>query len=343
MKALEDIRVIDLSQNSPGPLATMMLSDFGAEVIHIARPGVDSLLGLYAGDIAGDSFIRMRYQAEDAMMRNKRSIALNLKSDRGRAILLELVAGADVLVEEMRPGKMAKLGLDYASLAEHNPRLVYCSITGFGQNGPLANDAGHDLNYLAMAGVLDLFRGDDGAPVPPQNLLSDCGGGAMSAVNGIMMALYARERSGLGQQVDVSMTDAVMYLAVDQYSTALGAGMPSADWRGGMQGEYPHYRSYRCADDRWISVGALEKAFAQNLFDLLELPDLLEQLDDRAAWAEMIEQIAARFATAPRDDWIDRAAGRDIALAPILSPEEAAVHPQTRARDMICEAESTLR
>ena len=206
-----------------------------------------------------------------------------------------MIAGADVLVEEMRPGKMAKLGLDYASLARNNPRLVYCSITGYGQNGPLANDAGHDLNYLAMAGVLDLFRAPDGTPVPPQNLLGDCGGGAMSAVNGIMMALYARERSGRGQHVDVSLADSVMYLAVDQYSTALGSGKPSQEWRGGMQGDYPHYRSYRCADDRWISVGSLEKAFAANLFDLLGMPEMLAQLDERGAWPESDRKHGGRF------------------------------------------------
>lgn len=335
---LDGVRVLDLSQNSPGPMATMMLADFGADVLHVVRPGLGSLSELYGGDVSADPYITLRFQPHDAVMRNKRSLALNLKTEAGHDIFLRLVAEADVLVEEMRPGKMAALGLDYESLSAANPRLIYCSITGYGQTGPMAGAAGHDLNYLAMSGILDLCRDRSGRPVNPQAALADNGAGSMSAVAGILMALIARQHTGRGQHIDVSLTDSVMYLTTDMYSTALGGGAPSREWRGTLMGDFPHYRVYRCADDKWLSVGALEAPFTEALFDALGRPHFHTLLADRSRWSELETALTTLFASRPRDYWVDLVGERDAGIAPVLSPEEVATHPQTRAREMVVES-----
>ncbi len=335
---LDGVHVLDLSQNSPGPMATMMLADFGADVLHIVRPGLASLAELYGGDVAENPYMNLRFKPHDAVMRNKRSLALNLKAEEGRAIFMRLVEDTDVLVEEMRPGKMAALGLDYAGLSALNPGLIYCSITGYGQTGPMAKAAGHDLNYLAMSGILDLCRDTSGRPINAQAALSDNGGGSMSAVAGILMALIARQKTGRGQYIDVALTDSVMYLTADLYSIALGGGTPSAVWRGTLMGDYPHYRVYCCADGKWLSVGALEAPFSVALFDALGRPDLKMLLADSARWSELEAELTTLFQTRPRDHWIERIGKCDAAVTPVLSPEEVATHPQTRAREMIVES-----
>jgi len=335
---LEELVVLDLTQNSPGPLATMLLGDFGATVIHVCRPGFTGFAQSYGGDIGDDPYITLRYSAHDAMMRNKRSLALDFKAEAGRAAFLRLVEQADVLVEEMRPGKMAKLGLGYGDLAPVNPRLIYCSVTGYGQTGPMRDAGGHDINYLAMAGALEMFRRGDDDPVNPQTILSDNGGGTMSAFAGILLALLAREKTGRGQHVDVALTDSVMTLMTDLYSTAIGGGAPSESFRGTHMGDLPHYGVYRCADGKWVAVGAFEQAFSEAFLDGLGRPDLGAWLDDFARWPALRTELEAIFATAPRDVWVERFAGLDAAVTPVLSPEEAATHPQAAARGMVGEA-----
>jgi len=340
---LAGLKVIDLGKNSPAPLAAMMLADFGAEVIHIARPGATGLGDTHAGGEPRKP-VSVRFQPHDALMRGKRSLALDLKSRQGREIFLKLAAAADVLVEEMRPGKMAALGLGYEDLRESCPRLIYCSISGYGQDGPLREAGGHDINYLAMSGALDMIRAADGTPLSPQNLLSDNGGGAMSAVAGILTAIIARGKTGRGQHVDVALTDAVVYLMADFYAAALdGGGGDSSRWRGTFTGDLPHYRPYRCADGKWLSIGALETALARSVFEKLRRPDLFALLEDEKHWPEVAAALEKIFASQTRDHWCALFNGRDDAVTPVLSPEEAARHPQTKARRMVGERHGVMQ
>ncbi len=334
---LDGVRVLDLSINSPGPLATMMLADFGADVVQIVRPGFATFGDSYAGDVADDPYINSRFQPHDAVMRNKRSLALDLKSERGREIFRQLIGGADVLLEEFRPGKLGKLGFGYDDARAINPRLIYCSLSGFGQSGPYRDRAGHDINYLAMTGALDMVRGNDEQPINPQNVLSDNGGGSMSAVAGILLALLHRQKTGEGQYIDANCTDSVIYLMADIFSTSLGGRNPSPQWRDSFMGRLPNYRAYRCADGKWLAVGALEKHFCQSLFAGLERPDLMPLMEDSLHWPELISALEETFATKPRAEWLDTLGGLDACVTPVLSPEEVAVDPQTMAREMIVE------
>ncbi len=334
---LNGIKVLDLSMNSPGPLASMLLADFGADVTHIIRPGMKTFGQTYGGDVGNDPYINSRFQPYDAVMRNKRSLALNLKDDRGKAIFLRMVEKVDVLIEEFRPGKLEKLGLGYEQLKRLNPRLIYCSVTGYGQSGPQRDAAGHDINYLAMTGALDMIRGDNGKPVNPQNILSDNGGASMSAVVGILLALIQREKTDQGQYVDANCTDSVIYLMADLFSTALGGQHESSSFSKTFSGTLPNYRAYRCADDKWLSIGALETHFCQALFDQLEQPDLMLLLEDQNHWPELIDRLEKLFASEPRDAWIEKLSGLDTCVTPVLSIEEVAQHPQTKARESIVE------
>ena len=332
---LAGLKVIDLSMNAPGPMATMMLADFGADVVHVIRPGMTALGDIYCGDVGDDPYVASRFRPYDAVMRNKRSLALDLKDARGREVLMKLAADADVFVEEFRPGKMAKLGLGYDALSAVNPRLIYCSLTGYGQRGPLADAAGHDLTYLAMTGALDMIRGRDDQPVNPQNILSDNGGASMSAVAGILMALYHRERTGRGQHVDANCTDSVIYLMADLFSTALGGGHPSDSWRETFLGRMPHYRTYRCRDGTSLAVGALERHFGASFFAALGRPELMNLLDDRSRWPELTAILEDLFAQDDRDVWIERFVDPDCCVTPVLSLEQVAGHANTQARGMI--------
>ncbi len=335
-RPLDGIRVVDTSWHSPGPLATMILADFGAEVVHVTRP-VAGGSPHYPGPIGEDPYTAVRFKPFDAAMRGKRSLALDLKSAEGRTAMLRLCDRADVFVEEMRPGKAAKLGLGYDDLSARNPRLVYCSISGYGQTGPLRDAPGHDLTYLALSGALGLVRDETGKPCNPQNMLADNGGGSMSALNGILLALLARERSGRGQQVDVSMTDATMLLMADLYSTAVGGGTDESQWRGTFTGEAPQFRPYRCACGGWLVVGALERHFSDRFFALLERPDLARALSERARWPWIRAELEALIATRELGDWMDLFDGTDACVAPVLSLAEAASRPQTMAREMVVE------
>lgn len=332
---LEKCLVLDLSMNSPGPLASMLLADFGAEVIHINRPNVGNFGETYGGDIVDDPYIALRFQPYDAVNRNKRSLALNLKDERGREIFRQLARKADVLIEEFRPGKLAKLGLDYDELKKINPGLIYCSVTGYGQSGPMKNAAGHDINYLAMTGALDMIRGPDETPINPQNILSDNGGASMSAVIGVLLALIHRTKTGEGQYIDANCTDSVIYLMADLFSTALGGGHNSGSWRNTFLGKMPHYRAYSCQDGKWITIGALEANFSRSLFDGLGRPDLLDLLNDRNRWSELATILAGIFASKPRDTWVQQFSDLDACVTPVLSLEEVAAHPQLKEREMI--------
>src|SRR5437868_15322516 len=267
---LTGIRVLDLTRLLPGAYCTLLLADMGADVIKVEEPGAGDYMRWTPPIVAGQSALF------SAINRNKRSITLNLKSEEGRQLLLGLVENADVLVEGNRPGVMERLGLGWPVLHARNPRLVMCSITGYGQDGPFASRAGHDLNYMAIAGALGLNgeRGGPPAPLPVQ--VADIGGGGLQPAVAILGALVGVQRGGEGRWIDASMTDgAVSWLALAFAAREAGERVA----RGGQRlaGRYACYRVYACKDGRYYSVGALEPKFWNGLCQVLERPDLVEQ------------------------------------------------------------------
>jgi alpha-methylacyl-CoA racemase len=319
MGPLDGIRVLDLSRLAPGPYCSMLLGDLGADVVRVDAPGAKAPARTY-----------------DMLARNKRSIVLDLKTDAGQRVLHRLCERADVLLEGNRPGVTKRLRADYATLSAINPRLVYCSLTGYGQDGPLAEAAGHDINYIAIAGVLSQigFGPDapDPRPVPPLNLVADFGGGGLLAAFGIVAALLERERSGRGQYVDAAMIDGAASILSAHYSTA---GALSKPGRGLLGGGAPFYRCYTCRDGRHVAVGAIEPKFFAALCEGTGLDFRAEQMDARR-WPAQARAFAARFLEKTRDEWAEIFAGAphglDACVAPVLELDEAPARPHAVAR-----------
>jgi crotonobetainyl-CoA:carnitine CoA-transferase CaiB-like acyl-CoA transferase len=271
----------------------------------------------------------------NALNRNKRSLTLNLKSQAGRSLLLELVSRADALVEGNRPGVMARLGAGWETLRAANPRLIVCSITGYGEDGPLAGRVGHDLNYMAIAGALSL-NGTPEAPLPLGVQVADIGGGGQAAAAAILGALLGVARGGEGRHLDVSMTDAAVTWITAQLAQAADEGR--APRRGGerLTGRYPCYRVYRCADGRFLSLGALEPKFWKALCDSLGRADLVPAQFTEGADADAAHrELEAVFATRSRDDWERTLDGLEVCCEPVLELDEVASHPQVVARGLI--------
>lgn len=309
-KPLAGVRVLDLSRLAPGPYCTMLLADLGAEVIVVGG----GRAGLPVASFA----------------RGKHFIALDLKVPEGRRALELLAATADVLVEGFRPGVAERLGAGYAHLSRLHPGLIYCSLTGYGQAGPLAKEAGHDLNYLALTGVLGSLGPSDSEPVVPLNLIADFAGGSLVAVIGILAALYERARTGCGQHVDAAMIDGCLSLMA-MHSPVWGEVVMPARGRGWLSGAAPYYRCYRCLDGRYVSVGALEPQFFRLLWRLVADGDPPDQMD-MAAWPEIERVFGAAFASKTRDEWAEALVGKDVCVFPILDPQEAWAHPHVRQR-----------
>lgn len=328
---LAGLVVLDLSRLLPGPLATQHLADLGADVIKIEDPaGGDHARTLGAGRDGMSWLFR-------AVNRNKRSLTLNLKEDTGREVLLRLAAKADVLVESFRPGVMDRLGVGYATLAAHNPRLVYCAVTGYGQDGPWADRAGHDLNYVAQTGVLERTGSADGElPAIPALQIGDLLGGTMNALAAILAALYRARTSGAGAFVDVAMADGV--LAHNIFPRCeLAAGVPPQS-RGDdlLTGGRANYALYRTRDGRHLAVAALEEKFWANFCARVERRDLVTaDLADPAVRAEVAALVGARSLA----EWEALLAGADCCVTPVLTTAEALAHPQFRARGMIVDGD----
>ena len=320
MGPLAGTRVLDLSRLAPGPYCSMLLGDLGADVVRVDAPGTKAPARTY-----------------DMLARNKRSIVLDLKSEGGQTVLHALCARADVLLEGNRPGVTRRLRADWETLSALNPRLVYCSLTGFGQDGPLASAAGHDINYIAIAGVLgQIGLGPDAAdprPVPPLNLVADFGGGGLLAAFGILAALLERERSGRGQYVDAAMIDGAASILSAHYSTR---GALSKPGKGLLGGGAPFYRCYTCRDGRFVAVGAIEPKFFAALCEGTGLDFVAEQMDPKK-WPQQARAFAARFLEKTRDEWAAIFAGAphalDACVTPVLELDEAPAHPHNVARD----------
>jgi len=314
---LAGVRVVELAGLGAGPYGVMLLADLGADVIRVDRPG------------AGSDPSSL---AHAGVWRNRRSIALDLKHPDAAAVLDPLLASADVLVEGLRPGTMERLGLGPDRVLEAHPRLVYARMTGWGQEGPLASTAGHDLNYAALSGALHTV-GADGMPPPPvANYLADNGGGGTFLAIGVLAALLERERSGRGQVIDVAMLDGAASLTAFVRGLSALGGWTERRGTNLLDGGAPFYATYRCADDRWLAVGAIEPQFFAALIDGLGLDLDPSAQHDVARWPELREAIAARIASRSRDEWAERFEGSDACVTPVLTLDEVAHHPHNRAR-----------
>lgn len=316
----------------------MLLADFGADVIHVAAPRGKVASSGYLKTVADDPMMSTRFSGHDAIMRNKRSLRLDLKNAEHAAVCRRLAIAADVFIEEMRPGKAAKLGLAYHDLQRDNPRLIYASITGYGQDGPRAGDPGHDINYVAASGVLDLLRDCNGRPQLPLNVAADYGGGGLMAAFAILVALHARERLGRGQWIDLAMTDGTTYLALDLLSPVLGGRRHPSEWRGTIGGDAPFYSMYRCRDGAYLVVGALERRFAAELCRVLDRPDLLQAFEDRTQWATAHSVMNDIFATQTRDEWL-KLMPPEACVTAVIESEQLFRDPHAVARKRVVDFE----
>jgi crotonobetainyl-CoA:carnitine CoA-transferase CaiB-like acyl-CoA transferase len=328
-KPLSGIRVLDLTRLLPGPMATLHLADLGADVVKIEDTGAgDYARGIGPVHEGTSSFFRL-------VNRNKRGVRLDLKNPKGREVFMRLAKKADVVVEGFRPGVMAKLGLGYDALAPVNPRLVYCSISGYGQDGPYADRAGHDINYMGYAGVGDQI-GTAAAPVVPNFQIADLLGGALTPVMGILAALVDARSSGRGRHVDVAMTDAVFAHAIFPLLGFLEHGRTPPRGSGMLDGGLPCYNVYPTRDGRWMAVGALERKFWETLCDILECPELKGKHIVYGEEAKPVkEHLAAAFASRTQREWSEVFARADCCVSPILTVGEALANEQLRARGMI--------
>ncbi len=330
--ALAGLVVLDLTRLLPGAYCTQLLADLGAEVIKIEEPG--------RGDY-NRAFEPLNVKESGSFLllnRNKKSVTLNLKTAEGKAILRRLAARADVLVEGYRPGVMDRLGVGYDVLAQDNPRLVYCAISGFGQDGPFAKAPGHDLNYMALAGALQLFgkAGDD--PIVPGLSIADQGGGSLTAAFGILAAVIGRAGTGRGQFVDVSMTDGVISWLAYHAADYLFAKVEPKGGERRFLGQAPCYNVFRCADGRCITLGFIEENFWHRFCDLAGLEDLKDrQWPEGAEAAAQMARVADLMASRSCADWMALLGPADLPVAPVNSMREAFDHPQMKHRGMLLE------
>ena len=335
--ALQGIKVVDLSRMAPGPFCTMVLGDLGADVIRVEEPGGGRMARERGA--GADMDAARRSAAFNALNRNKRSIALNLKDEAARKVLHKLVRDADVFVEGFRPGVVSRLGCDYETLSEINPRLVYCSLSGYGQDGPYAGLVGHDINYISVGGALGVIGEKGGAPVIPYNIIADFAGGGMHAATAILAAIIARGHTGKGQYVDVAMSDGVAYMLASMMSAYFSDGVVAS--RGGMSlnGAAPYYNVYECRDGGYLSVGCIEPWFWAALCHALGRDDLISIQFDEGRAEYIKGELRDIFITRDRDDWWETLSGIDnIAVAKVSSLDEVASDPQNLHRDMVIEA-----
>jgi crotonobetainyl-CoA:carnitine CoA-transferase CaiB-like acyl-CoA transferase len=327
--------VLDLTRLLPGGYCTLLLADLGADVVKVEEPGRGDYIRWTPPLVDGES------AAHQALNRGKRSITLNLKDPRGADLLKRLARGADVLVESFRPGVMNRLGVGFDALRGENRGLVYCSITGYGQDGPYRDRVGHDINYVGYAGLLDLSGEEGGPPVVPPVQVGDLGGGGMAAAIGILAALLERGRTGRGRLVDTSMLDgAVSWLSI-HLGTFLATGRGPERGRMPLSGAYACYRVYRCADGKHVTVGALEPQFWRALVTALGLPDLEdEQFAPPERQRQMSDRLQAAFGRRSRDEWMAELEDLEACVGPVNGVAEAVVDPQVRHRGMVARAGS---
>jgi crotonobetainyl-CoA:carnitine CoA-transferase CaiB-like acyl-CoA transferase len=338
MGVLDGIKILELARVPPAEMPGMLLADMGAQVLKIETPPEQP-----------EDAQTKRRAAFAYVNRNKRSLALNMKASEGQAIFKRLAATADVIVEGFRPGVMKRLGGDYETLSASNPRLVYCSLSGFGHNGPYKDYPAHDGNYLSLAGVLNLIGEPDRKPIFPLNLVADYGGASMHGALGIMLALFARERTGRGQHVDVSYLDTSLALlaATPNMRFFWSDGMAPKRGEGFLGGSYPYYAVYETKDRKHLTIGCTEPWLWENFCKAIDRPDFVRfaRQTDQLVRAANAEESAARDAieaiikTRDRDDWYDYLVTKDVCVGKVYDVEEMVRDPQINHRGMIVDVE----
>lgn len=334
MGPLHGVKVVEFAALGPAPMGAMLLADMGAEVLRIERKS--TVTGRPTADLFDPKI--------DILNRSRRVVALDLKKPEAIAAALRLIAGADVLVEGFRPGVMERLGLGPADCLACNPRLVYGRMTGWGQNGTLAQAAGHDINYLSLSGALHAIGEQGGKPVVPLNLVADCGGGAMLLAVGVLAALVEARGSGRGQVVDAAMTDGAALLMSMMYTLkAMGQWTPQRA-SNLLDGGAHFYDTYRCRDGKWLSVGAIEPQFYALLLEKTGISDPAFRAQwDREQWPLLKEKLAAVLLTRSRDEWCVIFDGSDACVAPVLDMDEAPQHPHNRSRHTFIEVDGVTQ
>ncbi|MBL7166201.1 MAG: CoA transferase [Dehalococcoidales bacterium] len=331
MLPFEGLVVLDFTRGYPGSHTTMFLGDFGADVIRVDPP---------PGATPRGDMDQERLAAFQTVHRNKKSIIINLKSEDGQVVLKKLVEKADVLLEGFRPGVMARLGAGYEDLKVINPRLVYCSLSGFGQDGPYVSRPAHDMNYISLAGALSLIGQRNGPPYLPSNLVADFGGAAMHGLSGILIALYAKERTGQGQHVDIAYLDSVISLMSQETPNYFLTGQVPRRGETRLTGAHPWTNVYRCEDGEYVTIACIEPQFWDTLCKEFGREDLIryqrepypqEELD------EVTEQLAEIFLTRTRDEWTAFFEGKEVCFGPVLYLNETFQDPQVRHREMVVE------
>ncbi|MCF3129440.1 CaiB/BaiF CoA transferase family protein [Streptomyces olivochromogenes] len=314
---LAGVRVLELAGIGPGPFAAMLLADLGADVVRVDRPG--------GAGLAIDP-------AYDITNRNKRSVLVDLKAPDGPDRVLDLAERADILIEGYRPGVAERLGVGPDDCHVRNPRLVYGRMTGWGQEGPLAQRAGHDIAYIAVTGTLGMIGDPDGPPAVPANLVGDYAGGSLYLVVGILAALHHARATGTGQVVDAAIVDGASHLAAMIHGMLAAGGWQDRRGANLLDGGCPYYGTYETADGKYMAVGALERQFYEEFLALMGLDDLAPARKDWTRWGELREAVAARFKSRTRDEWTAVFEASDACVAPVLSLREAPRHPHLAAR-----------
>ncbi|MEJ2718731.1 MAG: CaiB/BaiF CoA-transferase family protein [Deltaproteobacteria bacterium] len=326
-QALKDLKVLDLSMNLPGPYMTWLLAMLGADVVKVENPqGGDYARALPGGGSGKNSAYF------EALNRNKKSLTLNLKHPDGRGLFLDLLDTYDVLVEGFRPGTMERFDLGFETTSARQPRLIHVSISGYGQDGPNRSRAGHDVNYLSLAGIIDITGPRDGQPAVPGVQIADVAGGTLMALAGLLAAVIQRERTGRGQFVDVSMFDGSLALATMAF-TGIETGMEKP--KAGemlLTGRVPCYGLYRTKEGRYMSLGALEYKFWENFCSAVERPDLL---GSQFGGPEVVDEVAEIFGSRTQEEWGEKMKDHDACCEPVLRLDETANSELTRARKMV--------
>lgn len=334
MGPLHGIRIVEFAALGPAPMGCMILADLGAEVVRIERK-------LPAGAKPASELFDPKI---DILNRSRRVVSLDLKKPEGLAAAKQLAASADVLIEGFRPGVMERLGLGPDDCLAANPRLVYGRMTGWGQTGPLANSAGHDINYLSLSGALHAIGEPGGKPVVPLNLVADCGGGAMLLVVGVLAAALEARTSGKGQVVDAAMTDGSALLMTMMYTLKAMGNWTQERGSNLLDGGAHFYDTYRCADGKYISIGPIEPQFYTLFLHKTGItdPDFKQQWE-RARWPELKTRLAAHLETRTRDEWCALLEGSDACVAPVLDMDEAPEHPHNQARGTFIEVGGVIQ
>jgi crotonobetainyl-CoA:carnitine CoA-transferase CaiB-like acyl-CoA transferase len=331
MQPLEGIRVLDMSGLAPGPFCTMMLGDLGADIIVIeATPGAGRRMGGPGGE---------RAQAYDPLRRNKRSIGLNLKDPQAQEAFLKLAESADVVIEGYRPGVVKRLGVDYETVSNRNPRVVYCSLSGYGQTGPYSNLVGHDINYISLGGALGAIGWPGTPPAIPLNLVADFAGGGLYAAFAILAAIIARQATGRGQYVDMAMSDGVTSLLAMFTAQYFNGGVVPSRGSDFLNGGIPAYTVYECADGKWLSIGCLEPWFWTELCRAMDCPQYEAHQLDRSKYDEMFAYFRGRFKEKSRDEWYEALRQHDICVGPVLALDEVFADPHVQHRQMMVEVD----